>query len=222
MSDSITALIQNYNMNCYKQYTKVSNYLGNILDNSLKEIERFYYTEFWEDRLFDKLDYWYLSTSTKLNDICRIQGATSYLRDDIKFKLFDESANESGLSNSNMIALNINMKDINDSRINNIIMHEFGHRQYLLPEFQIIKDLNLISFGNIKEYVIDQSLSQEDIKYFTDDNELRQRIIPIIKEMYDNNWTATEAYELSENLRIDDIKTIFTREYIIYLLENIL
>lgn len=40
--------------------------------------------------------------------------------------------------------------------------------------------------------------------------------------MYDNNWTATEAYELSENLRIDDIKTIFTREYIIYLLENIL
>lgn len=146
-------------MNCYKQYTKVSNYLGNILDNSLKEIERFYYTEFWEDRLFDKLDYWYLSTSTKLNDICRIQGATSYLRDDIKFKLFDESANESGLSNSNMIALNINMKDINDSRINNIIMHEFGHRQYLLPEFQIIKDLNLISFGNIKEYVIDQSLS---------------------------------------------------------------
>ena len=34
----------------------------------------------------------------------------------------------------------------------------------------------------------------------------RQRIIPIVKEMYDNDWTAEEAYELSENLRMDDIK----------------
>ncbi len=38
--------------------------------------------------------------------------------------------------------------------------------------------------------------------------------------MYDNNWTA--AYELSENLKIDDIKDIFTEEYIIHLLKNIL
>lgn len=40
--------------------------------------------------------------------------------------------------------------------------------------------------------------------------------------MYDNNWTAEEAYELSENLKRDDIKDIFTREYVIDLLENIL
>lgn len=40
--------------------------------------------------------------------------------------------------------------------------------------------------------------------------------------MYDNNWTAEEAYELSENLKIDDIKDIFTEEYIIHLLKNIL
>ena len=26
--------------------------------------------------------------------------------------------------------------------------------------------------------------------------------------MYDNNWTAEEAYELSENLKMDDIKNI--------------
>ena len=37
--------------------------------------------------------------------------------------------------------------------------------------------------------------------------------------MYDNNWTDEEAYELSENLKKDDI---FTKDYIIDLLKNIL
>lgn len=48
------------------------------------------------------------------------------------------------------------------------------------------------------------------------------RLTPIIKEMYDNNWTAEETYELSENLKMDDIKDIFIKEYILDLLENIL
>ena len=33
--------------------------------------------------------------------------------------------------------------------------------------------------------------------------------------MYDNNWTAKEAYELSANLKRDDIKDIFIKDYII-------
>ena len=40
--------------------------------------------------------------------------------------------------------------------------------------------------------------------------------------MYDNNWTAKEAYELSANLKRDDIKDIFIKDYIINLLNNIL
>lgn len=40
--------------------------------------------------------------------------------------------------------------------------------------------------------------------------------------MYDNGWTAKEAYELSENLKIDNIKDIFIKEYILHLLDNIL
>lgn len=40
--------------------------------------------------------------------------------------------------------------------------------------------------------------------------------------MHDNGWTAEEAHELSENLKIDDIKDIFTKEYILHLLDNIL
>ena len=62
---------------------------------------------------------------------------------------------------------------------------------------------------------LDESLKEIE----TNNNELRQRIIPIIKEMYDNNWTAEEAYKLSENLKKDDI---FTKDYIINLLKNIL
>ena len=51
----LTALINNFNMNCHKQYTKVSNYLGSKLDDSLKEIERFYYSDFWTSRFKRRL-----------------------------------------------------------------------------------------------------------------------------------------------------------------------
>lgn len=122
-----------------------------------------------------------------------------------------------------MIALNINMNNLNDSHINNIIMHEFGHRQYNQQEFVFIKYLNKLTIGSPGLYIkSNQTLGQEDYPYFTDDNELRQRIIPVVKEMCDNDWTAKEAYELSENLKLDDIKDIFTKEYILNLLENIL
>lgn len=124
-----------------------------------------------------------------------------------------------------MIALNVNLDDneMNDSHINNVIMHEFGHRQYNQAAFQIVIDLNKEIIGTPGLYIKDnETLTEKDYPYFTDDNELRQRIVPIIKEMYDNNWTAEDTYNLSENLKIDDIKTIFGKEYIIHLLENIL
>ena len=124
-----------------------------------------------------------------------------------------------------MIALNVNLdkNELNDSHINNVIMHEFGHRQYNQQEFVFIKYLNELTIESPGLYIkCNQSLEEKDYPYFTDDNELRQRIIPIVKEMYDNNWTAEEAYELSENIKIDDIKDIFTEEYIIHLLKNIL
>lgn len=223
-SNELTALIHNFNTNCYKQYTKVSNYLGNRLDDSLKEIERFYYSDFWTSRFKRRLKeegfrYYPLELDC-------ILGATSCLRDDTKFKLFDEDPNLNGKSdNGTMIALNVNLdqNELNDSHINNIIMHEFGHRQYNQPEFVFIKYLNELTIGSPGLYIKNnQSLEDKDFNYFTDDNELRQRIIPIIKEMYDNGWTAEEAYELSENLKIDDIKDIFTKEYVLHLLDNIL
>lgn len=221
--EQLTALIYNFNTDCHKHYTNVSNYLGNRLDESLKEIERFYYSDFWINRFRKRLKeegfrYYPLELDC-------ILGATSCLRDDTKFKLFDRDQVSNGLSNNGtMIALNVNMNEekLNDSHINNVIMHEFGHRQYNQPEFTLIKYLNEIIIDSPTSYIKDNSLNKEDNIYFTNDNELRQRIVPIVKEMYDNNWTAEEAYELSANLKRDDIKDIFTKDYIIDLLNNIL
>lgn len=220
--EQLTSMIYNFNCNCHKQYTKVSPLLGNKLDDSLKEIERFYYSEFWESRFRRRLKeegfrYYPLELDC-------ILGAISCLREDTKFKLFNEDSNQNGVSNKDtMIALNVNLDkdELNDSHINNIIMHEFGHRQYNQQEFVFIKYLNELTIGFPSLY-LNQSLEEKDFSYFTNDNEIRQRIIPIVKEMYDNNWTAKEAYELSANLKRDDIKDIFTKDYIIDLLNNIL
>lgn len=222
--EELTALIHNYNCDCHKQYTLVSPLLGDKLDNILKEIERFYYSDFWTSRFRKRLReegfrYYPLELDC-------ILGAITCLRENTKFKLFDEGTDQNGRSdNGTMIALNTNMSEqnLNDSHIKNIIMHEFGHRQYTQPQFVIIKYLNELSLRSPGLYIkSNQTLGEMDYPYFTDDNELRQRIIPIVKEMYDNNWSAEEAYELSENLRNDDIKDIFVKEYIIDLLEGIL
>ena len=220
--EQLTALIHNFNTDCHKQYTKVSNFLGNRLDESLKEIEKFYYSDFWTSRFRRRLKeegfrYYPLELDC-------ILGAISCLREDTKFKLFNEDSNQNGVSNKDtMIALNVNLDkdELNDSYINNIIMHEFEHRQYNQQEFVFIKYLNELTIGSPSLY-LNQSLEEKDFNYFTNDNEIRQRIIPIVKEMYDNNWTAKEAYELSANLKRDNIKDIFIKDYIIDLLNNIL
>ena len=75
-----------------------------------------------------------------------------------------------------MIALNVNLDDneMNDSHINNVIMHEFGHRQYNQAVFQIVIDLNKEIIGTPGLYIKDnETLTEKDYPYFTDDNELR-------------------------------------------------
>lgn len=222
--EQLTALVHNFNCDCHKQYTKVSSLLGNKLDESLKEIEKFYYSEFWESRFKKRLrEEGFRFYPLELDCIL---GAITCLREDTQFKMFDEDPVQNGISNrGTMIALNVNLdeNELNDSHINNVVMHEFGHRQYNQQEFVFIKYLNELTIGAPGLYIKNnECLTRKDYPYFTDDNELRQRIIPIIKEMYDNGWDAEEAYDLSENLKIDDIKDIFTKDYIIHLLENLL
>ena len=222
--ESLTNLIHNYHTDCLQKYTEVSLLLGDELGKSLKEIERFYYSDFWINRFKRRMreeEEEYIPIQLDV-----ILGVTSNLSDDTQFKLFDEHSSKNGVSNKGtMIALNTNMSHnkLNDSHINNVIMHEFGHRQYNQKGFNLIINLNKRIIGFPGLYIRNhQILTEDDYPYFTDYNEIRQRIIPIIKEMYDNKWSAEEAYDFSHNLFIDDIKTIFTKEYIIHLLKNLL
>lgn len=222
--EQLTALIHNFNTDCHKQFTNVSPLLGEMLDDSLKEIERFFYSSFWINRFrrrMDEEDEDYIPIQLDI-----ILGVSTDLRESTKFKIFDKEESSNGVSNEyDMIALNTNMsKDkLNDSHINNIIMHEFGHRQYNQKAFNLVTALNKRVIGSPGLFIKNnEALSREDYKYFTDHNELRQRIIPIVKEMYDNGWTLGETYDNSKNLEIDDIKNIFTREYILKLIDNIL
>lgn len=222
--ERLTNFVHSFNCDHHKQYTKVSKFLGDRLDESLLEIERFYYSDFWTSRFRKRLReegfrYYPLELDC-------ILGSITYIREDTEFKMYDEDPTQNGVSDTGtMIALNVNLdeEELNDSHINNVIMHEFGHRQYNQQEFVFIKYLNELVIGAPGLYIKNNEyLTRKDYPYFTDDNELRQRIIPIVKEMYDNNWDAEEAYDLSENLKIDDIKDIFTKDYIIHLLKNIL
>lgn len=223
-TNELSALIHNFNCDCHKQYTQVSHYLGNKLDESLKDIEDFYYSYFWTRRLERKLNEYKIDYNPI--DIDILLGMTTELRENTQFEMFDESQSSKGVSNkSNMIGLNVNMKqsEVNDSHINNVIMHEFGHRQYNQPEFDLVVKLNKKIIGNPGLYMkSSQSLSKKDYPYFIDANELRQRIIPIVKEIWDNDWTVEEAYDKSKNLAQDDIKDIFEESYILYLIDNLL
>lgn len=218
----IESLIYNFNCDCHKQYTNVSPLLGDELNNILEEIEHFFYSDFWITRFKRRLRQEKLIYMPLELDI--VLGTTSHLKDNIKFKTFEDSRDINGISNNkNMIALNTNIskEKLNDSHINNVIMHEFGHRQYNEASFNIVRQLNKKIIGDPSKY-IESELSENDIKYFTNDDELRQRIIPIIKEMRDNRWDLNQVYEKSHNLEIDSIKGIFKRGYILKLIDNLL
>lgn len=205
---------------CIDTYKEVSNYLGSRLGEVLVDIEQFYYSDFWINRFKRRLQ----EEGLEYNpiELDRLLGATTFIKDNNVFKLFDKPSNNKGISNSStMIALNINMSDeqANDSHIKNVIMHEFGHRQYNQSEFKIIKYLN----NKILKSPSPMGLENEaDYQYFSDENEIRQRIIPLVKEMYDNKQTPEEIYYLSDNLKQDSISTMYSKMKIIQWLNNIL
>lgn len=205
---------------CIDTYKEVSNYLGSRLGEVLIDIEQFYYSSFWINRFKRRLQ----EEKLKCNpiELDRLLGATTFIKDDNVFKLFDKPSNSKGISNSStMIALNINMskEQANDSHIRNVIMHEFGHRQYNQPEFKIVEYLNSKVLKSPSPIGLENEL---DYQYFSDKNEIRQRIIPVVKEMYDNNMTPEEMYYLSPNLRQDSLFNIYSKVEIIYWLNNIL
>ena len=126
--NKLSALIKNFNMDCHKQYTKVSGYLGDMLDDSLKNIEKFYYSDFWANRFRKRLKeegfrYYPLELDC-------ILGSISYLREETKFQLFVDESDINGKSdNGTAISLNVNS---DKSNVDNIIMHRLGHPAFIL------------------------------------------------------------------------------------------
>lgn len=93
---------------CIDTYKEVSNYLGGRLDEVLESVERFYYSDFWVNRFRRRLQ----EEGLKYDpiELDRILGATTLIKEDTVFKLFDKPKSSKGISNKdNMIALNVNM-----------------------------------------------------------------------------------------------------------------
>ena len=180
----------------------------------LKEIEKFYYSSFWTNRFKRRMKEEGEEYIPIQLDI--IQGITSELVENTQFKIVDRDPSINGISDSSStITLN---SSIAEEKISNTIMHELGHKQYSEKGFRLIIELNkrIIGEPEIEGY------SESDTSYITDHNEIRQRIIPIIKEMFDNGWTLSETYDKSVGLKLDSIKNVYTRSYILKLIDNLL
>lgn len=215
----VNKLIQQHDC-IFDKYEIVPYNINIKLNNILTKIEQFYYSEFWTSRFKRRIKEENIDYNPIQLDI--IQGSISELKDATKFMLFDKDTTYKGVSNTkNMIALNINIDKIqsNDSHIENIVMHEFGHRQCKIPEFNIINYLNNKVLKSPSPIGLENEL---DYKYFSDKDEIRQRIIPVVKEMIDNKWTLEQTYCLSENLKQDDLYSLYSKQTLIHWLDNIL
>ena len=215
----VNKLIQQHDC-IFDKYEIVPHNINIKLNDILTKIEQFYYSEFWTNRFKRRIKEENIDYNPIQLDI--IQGSISELKDATEFMLFDKDTTYKGVSNTkNMIALNINIDKIqsNDSHIENIVMHEFGHRQCKIPEFNIINYLNSRILKSPSPMGLENEL---DYKYFSDKDEIRQRIIPVVKEMIDNKWTLEQTYYLSQNLKQDDLYSLYSKQTLIYWLDNIL
>lgn len=168
----------------------------------LNNIEEFYNT-FWEDRANKVLS---------KQQVRQIQSMTSLLLDDIRFKLYYADASQNGYSNkSHTIFINGN----NETNIPILIMHEFGHIQYNQKEFIPVVKYNDFIINNPLPI---EKLSELDYKYFTNKNEIRQRLIPLVKLKLENDLT----YKFIFNNFEDDLFQIYDKKDLIYWMNNIL
>lgn len=111
------------------------------------------------------------------------------------------------------------------------IHHEFGHGAYNRMHkdkdewsgaLSVIKHNDNLIGDASKQLLPDHNLSPDKIRYFTDPNELRQRIIPAVEEMITNGWTVEETYDKSKALNQSGLKKIFNKDYILKLLGGML
>lgn len=138
-----------------------------------------------------------------------------------------------GFSQGNSMHLGLNANLHNAPRtIDNTITHEFGHLIYYYPfghqtsgsRFMLVNDANANLMRSPSEHLTWKGFAlPDDLRdYITSQNELRQRVIPVVKEMVENGWTAEEAYVKSAALKEANLDQLFDKNYIIKLLGGML
>ncbi len=198
-----------------KEYIDINDEIYNKYYTILNDIEKFYYSEFWENRFKRRCR----EENIEFDEIeldCLL-GAITMLKERVNLKQFVETNQYNGVSNKSlMIAINSN---IVEKDLYNTLMHEFGHLQYFLKDFETIIELNSKILNSPSPLCLE---SKKDDEYFSNENEIRQRIIPIVKEMYNKKWSSQDAYNRSQQLKSNDLYEIYSKEQIIYWLDNIL
>lgn len=170
----------------------------------LNKIRKFFYSKFYSDRYYRR---------TFTFQLQPILNCTSSLLDNIKIDYYKGPNYSNAKAQGNTIWLNQN-KDIWDDSEFSLILHEFGHLQYKEKPMEEIVNLN-----NALKFPLPIGLENEKyLDYFSDKNEIRQRILPIVYCMYKNNFNSKEAYYYC----YDDLYLFYSQEQIIYWIENIL
>lgn len=103
--------------------------------------------------------------------------------------------------------------------------HEFGHFMYgsAKPGFASIKEANAKLIGDPKTQLLeDVPADNPAVIIMSDHDELRQRMIPAVKEMFQNKWTPEQAFEKSKALKLGEVNRVFKKPYIISLLGGLL
>lgn len=191
---------------------------------SQEHIEDFYKSPEYKDRFMTKI-----SNDIKVDPNQAYEGLLLDLDEVQKHyitKLFTHNIRR-GLARTGELGLNVRVPK---HSADITIPHEFGHLIYdrVTPSIDIIRRLNEKVIGypihNLRSDVfeINPGISREYIDYVSDFDELRQRIIPAVEEMFKNGWTVEETYNKSIALKEAQLKDIFNKDYILKLLGGML
>lgn len=198
-------------------------------------IDNFYKSDEYKDRFIKLIStddpeslYSYLTNPNR--QYYKFLNALEKLHNNYEVGIFNSPTSRGQYShNPSRISLNVKsfMYDPNIT-----IAHEFGHGIYS-PWFKNSDDLSAIQsiikhndnlIGDASKHLLPEAdiYDVKDINYFTNPNELRQRIIPAVEEMVENGWSVEEAYDKSKALKDAELKVVFNKDYIIKLLGGML
>lgn len=216
-----------------------SEFTSDIKQRSQDDIDMFYNSDEYTDRFNKRLSEYYddkYDNQLTSDQLSQLKGQFDDILADIQAKYQPGMfrGEPYGFSNAQTmnLGLNANLAHSEPEIINPTITHEFGHLIWHYPwfyqpkgaRFSAVNNANISLMGNPVEHLtsIGRKLPQDRIDYITDHNELRQRVIPIVKEAMQNGWTPEEAYQKSKLVRNSNLDQIFDKDYIIKLIGGML